>query len=243
MGVANSNNATSLSDVVNSAISNVLINNSNSCTQNTTSNQTILVDGITADPGCSLHFTGSQTSVQTPNLSCSSSNANDSQLATQFQTQLQQQAESSGGLGLFSVGNTSVSNTLSKLSNTITNNMSISNISNCVQNTVSNQSTTDKNITTSCPDYCKTGCPNGFTCDTSLCVTDFDNLTQSITQSAVGKCLSTNSTVAKAISDAQNSISQEASSTTGLNLNLGQYGIIIAIVVVLLIIFLIFNFL
>lgn len=211
--------ANTINDTVNKAMTNVLMNSSSNCSQNNSSVQELSFSDIKSDPGCRLNFSNiSQTSVQTPNFTCSSDSKNNADLLNQFKTQLQQQAQAtlSGIPG--AINSQSVSNTVNKLQNDITNNINVNQVSNCVQNNLASQKAQFGHIESSCPGFCQTGCPPGYNCDMNLCSVDFNNISQSITQAAVAKCVSSNSTVTNAVNNAANDLSQTSSAkNTGID--------------------------
>jgi hypothetical protein len=240
MGNAQSS-ASIMNNVVNKALSNVLISNSNSCSQNTGNSQSIDITDIQVPKGCGLTISGiSQDSVQTPNFSCINTNNTSSALQSQFQTELKNQTNAvlSGLPGAF---NTSAnSSVINKLQNDITNNVNISNLTNCVVNSTSSQSGIIKGISgEGCPDYCNnpqlcigvnTG-PNSI-CDPGNCKINISNLAQRSTQAAVANCMSNNSTVQNTINTASNKLESTASSSnTGISLpSSGISGIVICLV-------------
>ena len=202
-----------INDTINKAVSNVLMSSSSNCAQNNSSNQTISVSNIHAN-NCGLNVSGiSQTSTQTPNFTCSSDSQNSADLQNQFKTQLQQQAESQvknlGG----ALNSQAVSSAVNTLTNSVENNINISQVSSCVQNNIASQNIQVNGVTATCPGYCTTGCPTGYTCDLANCSVNITDISQNLTQAAVGSCLATNKSLASAVTTAANSISQSASST------------------------------
>jgi hypothetical protein len=206
--------AQAITDIVNNATTNVLMQSSQKCGQNNTSSQTMEFSDITAGPGCNLDFSNiSQTSIQSPNFTCALSAANSSELQNQLSTQLDQAAKSEQSGLAGALNSTSNSNSIATIKSNIMNNINISQVSECVQNNISTQKQKFGKISASCPGYCNTGCQSGFTCDMSLCRTNFNNISQSITQSAVGSCLSNNSALQKVINDSANQVSQISSAS------------------------------
>ena len=204
-----------ITNVVNDSLTNVLMDSSQTCGQNNTAIQNMNFSNIHPGAGCNLDFSGiSQTSIQTPNFTCSTNSNNDSQLAAQFATQLQQQSSAaiSGIPG--AINNQAVSNAVTNVQNTIKNNIHVSQVASCVQNNLAQQTQNFTNITPQCPAYCNNGCPAGNICDMSKCTTNFNNINQTLTQNAVTSCLSANSAVNKAISSAASDI---ATATTASN--------------------------
>lgn len=211
-----------INDTVNTAVSNVLVSSSSSCGQNNTLENTQTFKNITADEGCRLNFSDiSQTAVQSPNFTCSSDSKNDSDLATQFKSQLQQQADARAKNFPVGLAKTK-SETINKLVNDIQNNISISNVSSCVQNNFLKQKQEFDGIKSSCPSYCR---PNsqmcvdlakvsptlaGSICDMSKCDVEVKDITQSAVQSAVGNCLASNTNYQRILGEASTDLSQTA---------------------------------
>lgn len=219
-----------INDTVNKAVSNVLVSSSSSCGQNNTITNTQLFNNITADEGCNATFSNiSQTAVQSPNFTCSSDTTNDSNLATQFKSQLQQQADATASNFPIGYAETN-STTVNKLVNDIENNISISNVSSCVQNNFLTQKQEFDTIKTSCPSYCRKPqiCVDlakvsptlaGSICDMSKCDVEFSDITQSAIQSAVGNCLATNTNYQRVLGEASTDLSQTATTkNTGIDL-------------------------
>jgi hypothetical protein len=209
--------ASAVSDVVNKSVTNVLLNTSSSCKQSNTSVQKLDFSNITAGEGCSLNFNNiSQTSTQTPNFSCSNSASNEQNLLNQFKTQLDQQAQSTVAGLAGALNSQSSSEIVNNLKNKIENNINISSVSQCVQDNIAKQKQNYNKIVASCPGYCRNlqQCVgvDPKLCDMSKCSTNFSNISQAITQAAVGQCMSSNTNVTKAINDASNQISQIAKS-------------------------------
>ena len=214
------------------------------CSQNNTAIQDLNISNIKSGKGCNLDFTGiSQTSIQAPNFTCSSNSTNSSELVNQLTTQLNNQSSAvTQGLSL-NLNSTSNATAISDLKSAITNNINMTELSSCVQNNLSTQNLVLGNITSSCPTYCDTGCPNGMTCDPSLCITKFDKISQSLTQSAVASCISNNSNISKAINTAATTLSNSVTAeNTGVSLasllgNLfGSLGSSITVIIIIIII-------
>lgn len=214
-----------INDTVNKAVSNVLVTSSSSCGQNNTLESTQVFKNITADEGCRLTFSDiSQTAVQSPNFTCSSDTTNDSDLAAQFKSQLQQQADARASNFPIGYAETN-STTVNKLVNDIENNISISTVSSCVQNNFLTQKQEFDTIKSSCPSYCR---PNsqmcvdlakvsptlaGSICDMSKCDVEFKDISQSAIQSAVGNCLASNTNYQRVLGEASTDLSQTATTT------------------------------
>lgn len=212
-----------ISETVNKSMTNVMMSSSASCSQTNVATQELNFNDIVAPTGCNLEFSGiSQTSVQTPNFSCSSDNKNDTELSAKFKTELEQNAKAAvSGIG-GAVVSKSDSETINKLTNEISTNINVSNVSSCVQDNLSQQKMQFGKIQTSCPAYCNdlTMCKGELKslCDMSKCTTSFKNISQSLTQAAVANCTSKNSNVQKIINEAASKLSQKAESKNeGIN--------------------------
>ncbi len=193
-------------DVVNKSVSNVLMSSSSSCSQNNSMSQDLNISDIIVHGG-SLEVSGiSQTGQQIPNFTCSSDSANSSSLANQFKTQLDQQATSAlSGLG-GAANSESNSSVVGNLKNEIEQNINISNVSKCVQDNLAKQKTNIGKFEINVPGYCATGCPPGYSCDMDACTVKVKDISQSLTQSAVGQCMASNQNLQQAINSASNQI-------------------------------------
>ena len=84
--------ASTINDTINKSISNVLTSSTN-CSQNNTVDAMITFQGIKTKGGCKLNFSDiNQTINAAPNMTCAQSAANQAALASQFQTELNQNA-------------------------------------------------------------------------------------------------------------------------------------------------------
>lgn len=221
MGNAQSSSQ-AVSDIVNKSVTNVLMSSSSQCGQNNSASQTLDFSNITASDGCNLDFNNiTQTMIQTPNFTCSSNSQNESDLMSQFKSQLDQnsQAALSGLSG--ALNSNAASSTISKLKNEIENNINISQVSSCVQNSIADQKLKFNKINANCPAYCRNPqfCKGVESlCDMSKCTTSFSNIGQSMTQAAVGSCLASNANLNKVISDASTQLTQASTSkNTGID--------------------------
>ena len=227
-----------VSDVVNNSLSNVLLNYASNCAQNNSSLQSINFNNIKAGKNCQLKFSNiSQSNLQSPNFSCSSNSSNNSDLAAQFSNSLQQQAQAQTSGLSGALVSSSNSTTMSKLANTITNNINMSDVSNCVQNILAKQTLNWSNITI--PDC--TGCglqcnQQGTTC-INTCEQDWDTISQNLVSSAVGNCLNANQNVSSATQNAQSQVAQATSAAnTGIDVA-GSCGSSICLILIILIIY------
>lgn len=233
-------------DVVNTATTNVLMQNSNICGQNNSQSQTISISNIKS-PNCPVKISGiSQTALQAPNFTCLSDSSQSANIATQLQSAIKQQADAAvGGLSL-QLNSQAVSNATTKIQNAVNTNVNISNLSSCIQNNLQDQNTTIHTIESGCPSYCAIGCAgisDSKLCETMLskCSTDISNISQAATQAAVANCTSKNSALTSAVTSIANDLSQSASSSaTGINIpglaSLGALALPCIIIVIILII-------
>jgi hypothetical protein len=206
-----------INDTINSTLTSVMLNSSTSCTQGSSSTQTINIDNITTGSNCNLNISGiSQVSVQKPNLTCAVSNTNSTDLQNKFMSLIEQEAESkTSGLSL-SLNNQSISSVKNKLVNSINTYISVSNIANSIQNTINNQYAGISKIQTGCPACCGNinGIPTGCNCTINI-----SNISQSVMQEAISNLTSTNTNLQEVINDVSNTLSQSTkSASTGVTL-------------------------
>lgn len=210
--------ASVITEVINKSITNVLIENSSSCTQNNSIIQDINISRIKSAQGCNLEISGiSQQAIQAPNLTCISSSANTTDLMNKIEAKLKQEAKASAESGIGK--SDSKTNSTSKLINEVKNNMNISNVVSCVQNTLAQQSMNISDIEISCPKFCQTMKPsdcNGSGAEKAcaLCTAKITDIRQTIVQEAVSKCLNNNETLTKAINEAAADFTQSATSSS-----------------------------
>lgn len=188
-------------------------NNSASCAQNNSATQSFSLTDIKLN-NLSLDVSDiSQELIQAPNFSCISANKSDADLANQFKTEFaaQSQAATSGFGGVNSMTDSTIA---SKITNDISNHVSISNTSSCVQQSLASQDLKMGGYVINGPGWCTNGCPKGNVCDLSDCKVNIHNIKQKMTQSAVAQCLGNNSALTAAINDAATSVKATTSSTT-----------------------------
>ena len=215
--------ASSISTAVNNAVSNVMLSSSNNCGQNNNAVQTLTFSNIKALPGCSLNFSNiTQESYQAPNFSCVSSSNQSSSFQTALQAALQQavNAETSGISG--ALNSATNSSAMSSIVNNIKNSINISSTASCIQNSLSTQEQIYNKLGSSCPAVCNN--PNPTADQITLlktpgyCDVKFNNIRQTLTQTATANCLSENSALATAIDKASSEVSQiAASADTGFD--------------------------
>lgn len=210
-----------MTDVLNKAITNVIMENSNKCGQNNSAIQTINVSGIETK-GCKQNIISdiSQESMQTVNFSCATDAANESELLSSFKNELDQESSAAvSGLG-GALNSQSNSETIANIKNEIENNINMKNISECIANTINEQTQNYTDLTFDCteglPGYCSTGCPDGYTCDFSVCNTKFElsKLNQNLVQQAAATCTAKSENLSKIINEASSEIKQTSEATT-----------------------------
>lgn len=223
-------------DVVNKATTSVMMSNSSKCGQSNTQTQSIDISNIdTSGTSCSININGvHQTAVQTPNFSCLSDSSQSANLKSDLKTAIKQEADSAvSGIG-GALNSQAVSNATTKLQNIVDTNVNISNVSSCVQDNLQSNDFKLHFLKSGCPGYCATGCATGFTCDTSKCSLNINDISQTATQVAVANCVSKNTALATAITSIANDLTQSAKSkNTGIDLfaSLGGLGVFIPIII------------
>jgi len=213
--------STAMTEVLNKAITNVIMESSSKCGQDTSSIQSINVSGIKTK-GCKQNIISdiNQESMQTVNFSCANDAKNDSELLSTLKSELGQESSAAvSGIG-GALNSQSNSTLFSNVQNEIVNNINMKNMSECIQKTVNEQTQNYKDLTFDCteglPGYCSTGCPNGFTCDFSVCDTkfEFSKIRQNLVQQATGTCTAKSENLSKIISDASSKVEQKSEATT-----------------------------
>ena len=204
-----------ISSTVNNAVSNVMLSNSSSCGQNNSATQNLSFSNINVGPGCNPNFSGiSQQNYQAPNFSCFSGSNQSSSLQTALKAALQQAVKSeTGGIG-GALNSNSNSKTISNIINNIQSNVSVANTASCVQSNLASQEQIYNTIASSCPAVCNN--PNATPAQIALfpkiCSVNFNNINQTLNQTATAKCLSENTSLTSAINNAAAEVSQIATS-------------------------------
>lgn len=214
-------NAESITEVVNQAVTNVIMESSSKCGQDTSSVQTINVSGIKATCKKNIFSDISQESMQAVNFSCAIDGKNEAELMSAFANKLDQAAAAKvSGIG-GALNSESNSKVVADIKNQIINNINMKNISECIQKTVSEQTQNYTNLTFDCkeglPVYCNKGCPDGYTCDFSLCadtIFEISKISQNLVQKAAATCVSKNENLSKVINTASSEIKQISEATT-----------------------------
>lgn len=191
--------STTISDTINKTATNIINENSTSCTQNTNLIQQISFSNINAG-ACGIKIDGlSQDAVQGVNLACIINATNGADIQASFKAALQQQADSkvSGLSG--ALNSQSISESVSKIVNDVSSNVNMKNLASLLQTTLTTQKIELSNLS---------GCP-----------IEIKDIRQNAVQTAISKINSSNENLNKIISEASVEISQIASSTnTGIGL-------------------------
>lgn len=191
MGSANSKNST---DILNEALTNVLMQNSMNCTQSIDTTQIIQFKN--------LKFTGcettsitdiSQTANLSPNLKCAQQATNSADIMNKINDEIKQKAESV--IKNIPVASETKAENLVKLTNLVQNNIDIVNIVNCTQNTIARQIIEFQNIEVTCAAGGKA---------------TISGITQNIISNAVVDCNAKNDNTVKVTNDMQAIIDQSA---------------------------------
>jgi len=219
--------ANNVSEIVSSVVTDVMLSNSQQCSQNNESNQVLNFSNIRIPDGCSADFSNiNQTMVKTPNFQCIMESSNQSDIVNQISQELGQvaQAVTSGLSG--AIVSSAQSNNTANVRNSIANKIGMSNTASCVQSNLSKQFQNYDNISgQGCPKFCSNPAicalplkNAGFSeeyivkqCSKDLCKFNWNNITQNMTQKAVAECLSTNKNLSETINKVSQKISQEAS--------------------------------
>jgi hypothetical protein len=192
----------STSNIVNEAITDVLMESSSSC-QN---NQTIFQEQDISDIkiiGCSLNIM--QSATASLNLSCSQDTTQNSELATKFSNTLDKKLESSVKGIMIGLSDTEVKS-VENLVNKVKNSINISNVASCVASTLINQKQKLGKIEVDC-----TKLPVGASSIVSF--------NQVVVSNAVAKCMQSNSAANQAITELDNKIkTAQSAQTVGLDL-------------------------
>lgn len=212
--------STAMTDVLNSAITNVIMESSSKCGQDTSLVQTINVSGVKTK-GCGKVKISdiSQESMQTVNFSCSNDATNEAELLSKLKSELDQKSSAAvSGIG-GALNSQSNSTLIANLKNEVVNNISMKTLSECISKTVAEQTQNYTNLEFDCteglPGYCNTGCPPGYQCDMSSCKTSFElsKLNQNLVQQATATCTAKAENLGKIINESSSKIEQTSEAT------------------------------
>lgn len=231
--------ANTINQTLNESINNVLMNSSNNCAQNNSATALITFEGIKTKGGCKLTFSDiNQTINAAPNLTCAQTSANQSDLATQFQTQLDQKTSAAIAGIPGAINSQAITKAVNQLKNTIKNNINISTMANCVQNNIASATQNYRDIVMDCTG-CGLQCAGNPQVCVNTCEQDWKNISQNLSQSAVAKCVQSNTAIATAITEASNEISQASTATNkGIDLfaSFGSVSILMVVAAILFIV-------
>lgn len=200
MGNGTSRLNSSIGDMVNRAITNVIINNSNSCQSGVAVIQDMRFGDIKLE-NClgDINFTDiSQDSTINVNLSCSMSSDSSVDLKSQFSSSLDSEIDIAGKQKI--MDNRTVGDTI----NEIKNNVDIRNISECASSIIQQQRLSIGNITLKCRE--------GDTKDINI-----ENIKQQLVLNVVSECISKNTTLMTAIANADSAIQQSLKTSSPLD--------------------------
>jgi hypothetical protein len=196
-----------MATIVNESVTDVFMSNSQSCTQSNVQTQTMILEGIdTSGTNCGIDISNvTQASLQSPNLSCISNNANSTDIMTKLTDTIDQKAKAAVSGASGSVYSKSDAENIANVTNTIKTKIDISTASTCIQNNFNSQDMILKNFKSGCPACC--GNMNGIpkNCDCKLKVS---KIHQTALQTASANCITNNTAVAKAIADANANFKQ-----------------------------------
>jgi hypothetical protein len=234
--------ATTITDVTNNAVNNVLINNTQSCNQANALSASQNFEGIKAN-NCVLNFSGiHQNITNASNLSCMQEANVEIMLKNDLQNELNQQAQAAIKGTTLNLNSQSISDAVAKIYNGITNDTDIRNTSNCISSNLLSASQDVKNINLSCP-YCE-DCLNANNYDSSkcdkLCNVNFSNFTQNLVNNASSSCIAKQDSIQNVINELATSLTQTNTAQTGMNMELVLF-LILGIMILGLVIYIIFS--
>jgi hypothetical protein len=189
------------SNITNSALTDIMMENSSKCSMNSSNIQKLKFSDINAK-GCSLSFNNiSQDATIDNNLSCAQDASQASNLANQFKTELDQQVKAalSGLPG--AVVSASDATTINNLTNEIKTNINLQSLAECMASTSNEQLQEYGKIEVDC-----TGMPAGER------KVDFSNISQKLMATNVAKCIQSQKTVSEAANKLDSIIEQKAES-------------------------------
>jgi len=208
--------AKAVNDIINECITNVLIENSANCVQNTSSNQEINISGIDlSGTGCSLEFKdiGNTASINT-NIMCSQANQNESELVNKIKSEIDNKVKAALEGFAGALNSQAITDTKNKIKNEIITDINIKNIINSVQNTVAKQRINMDNIRGGCPEICRRNMSfddevkyrNAGILKDDTCKIGFSNIKNNLVLSAVSSLTSNNRTINKISNDLANKL-------------------------------------
>lgn len=211
----NTSKSTSSIDIVTNALTNVLMQNTNTADTNTINQQFITIGNI-KNKGCTLDFDINQSMDISNTINILQSSGNSGELAQQFTAELNNQATAE--LSGVSFGNRSTAEAITDFTNNITNNINLENISSCISNLTNLQNIKMGNLEFDCT-Y-----PGASKEINSM------NITQSLVMVQVKKCIQSNSNINKICQEFDATVSSSSTSVLkGFELNFGTGMVLVLI--------------
>jgi transcriptional regulator with GAF, ATPase, and Fis domain len=149
MGAAQSKSSSD-TNIVNSAVSNIMISSASNCSSNTGTAQEMTISDLDIT-GCNLNISNiAQDANVKANFKCASDTQQNNNLVNQFANQLDQQLSASlSGIPSALISNAETE-TITNLKNEITNNINMSQIASCMSNNMISQKNTIGKLKVTC---------------------------------------------------------------------------------------------
>jgi hypothetical protein len=220
---AQSSNAKTETNIVNKAVTNILMESSQNCSATVSTSQTVSISDIKTI-GCRLNVGGvSQEATISQNFSCAQDSSQNADMQAKLKTQLEASSEAATK-GVTVGSNSSNAETISNLTNDVLNNVNVSNIASCVAEAVAKQEAGIARIEADCR-----GMERGDN------IVNVGNIAQLITLAQVSKCTQGNVQASKAITEFENAIKASSSAkTSGIEPSAISAGVTICIVISIL---------
>ncbi len=199
---ATQSKSTARTDIVNQAVTDVIISSASNCSSNNAASQSLTFSDIRAR-GCKVNFSNinQEASIST-NLSCAQDSNQNSNLASEFASKLDQSLEASlKGIPGAVLSNTETS-TVTNMKNKIKNNINMSQIASCISSNMTNQKLNFGKIDVDCR-----GADPG---DKEL---NFNNIGQRLIATHAASCIQGNKQVSEAATKIENILKQKQAAT------------------------------
>lgn len=221
---ASSSRAFSATDVVNECITNVSMNNSNSCSSTNSLGQDLSIRDITIIGDCPLNISGiSQNAKLNANFTCLQDSNNSASLKNQLATQLDQKMKASlEGLNL-NLSSSAEVEAYTQIRNNIVTNVDFSNLSSCVASNIAAQK---MDI-------------GGFKmqCSSSGAGINISDIKQMVALTSIAECTQKNTSLVDAINNLQTIVDQKLEAeNSGLSTAALMAGLLVIILIVVAII-------
>ena len=205
---AQQSNTLAVNDIVQEAITNVLMESSQNCSATSNNNQTMQFSDFNC--GGDFNMSGINQSIQIKqNFSCAQDNNQSTDLQTKLKQELNNKLESAtSGVGIGF--NSSNSEAYNNIKNKILNNIDIKTMAKCMSDSMQNQSLIVEKINS------KGNC-------------NINNINQQITAELVTNCMQSNTNLVKAISELESKVSNDLKAKTEGISGFGIFGILIAL--------------